>query len=37
MTLRHAGLPAEMGEMTEAGWNGSLDKLAASLEKEKSI
>jgi uncharacterized protein YndB with AHSA1/START domain len=37
MTLRHAGFPVEMGEMAEAGWNGSLDKLAESLEKEKSI
>jgi len=32
LTLRHAGLPAgEMSEMAEAGWNESLDKLAASL------
>ncbi|HEU0175161.1 MAG TPA: SRPBCC domain-containing protein [Blastocatellia bacterium] len=37
MTLRHIGLPPEMSEMAEAGWNGSLDKLAESLEKEKSI
>jgi hypothetical protein len=37
LTLRHVGLPPEMGEMAEAGWNGSLDKLAESLEKEKSI
>jgi uncharacterized protein YndB with AHSA1/START domain len=33
LTLRHAGLPAgEMGEGAEAGWNQSLDKLAASLK-----
>ncbi|HEX4602894.1 MAG TPA: SRPBCC domain-containing protein [Candidatus Angelobacter sp.] len=33
MTLRHAGIPAGvMSEMTGAGWNGSLDKLAASLK-----
>ena len=33
LTLRHAGIPAgEMMEMTEAGWNTSLDKLAASLK-----
>jgi len=32
MTLRHAGLPAgEMSEGANAGWNESLDKLAASL------
>ena len=31
MTLRHAGFPAEIGEMAEAGWNGSFDKLAESL------
>jgi len=37
MTLRHVGLPPEMGEMAEAGWNGSLDKLAEVVEKEKSI
>ena len=31
-TLRHRGLPAgEMIEMTQVGWNESLDKLAASL------
>lgn len=31
-TVRHKGLPAgEMVEMTSAGWNESLDKLAASL------
>lgn len=33
MTLTHAGIPAgEMGDMTNAGWNESFDKLAASLE-----
>ncbi len=33
MTLRHAGLPAgDMLEMTGAGWNESLDKLAESLK-----
>jgi uncharacterized protein YndB with AHSA1/START domain len=37
MTLRHVGLPPEMGEMAEAGWNESIDKLAETLEKEKSI
>jgi uncharacterized protein YndB with AHSA1/START domain len=32
MTLRHAGIPAGvMSEMTGVGWNGSFDKLAASL------
>jgi uncharacterized protein YndB with AHSA1/START domain len=32
VTLRHIGIPAgEMGEQTEAGWNQSLDKLAATL------
>jgi uncharacterized protein YndB with AHSA1/START domain len=31
LTLRHAGHPAEIGEMAEAGWNGSLDKLAETL------
>ncbi len=31
MTLRHAMPPAPMDEMTLAGWNGSFDKLAASL------
>jgi uncharacterized protein YndB with AHSA1/START domain len=32
MTLRHAGIPAGvMNEMTGVGWNGSFDKLAASL------
>lgn len=31
-TLRHEGLPAgEMSEMTIAGWNESLDKLASTL------
>ncbi len=38
LTLRQVGVPlGEMKEMTEAGWNGSFDKLAESLEKEKSI
>lgn len=32
LTLRHAGIPAgNMKEMTGAGWNESLDKLAESL------
>jgi len=32
LTLRHAGIPAgEMHESAIAGWNESLDKLAASL------
>ena len=32
LTLRQTGIPAgEMREMTVAGWNGSFDKLAASL------
>lgn len=32
-TLHHAGIPAgDMGEMANAGWNESFDKLAASLE-----
>jgi uncharacterized protein YndB with AHSA1/START domain len=32
MTLRHSGLPVgEMKEMTYAGWNESLDKLAKVL------
>jgi uncharacterized protein YndB with AHSA1/START domain len=32
LTLRHAGMPAgEHGDMAEAGWNQSLDKLAAVL------
>lgn len=38
LTLRHVGIPSGvMSEMAEAGWNGSLDKLAESLEREKSI
>ena len=38
MTLRQTGIPSGvMTEMTAAGWNGSFDKLAESLEKEKSI
>ncbi|MDZ4767282.1 MAG: SRPBCC domain-containing protein [Chloroflexota bacterium] len=34
MTLTHVGIPTagEMREMTQAGWNGSFDKLAASLK-----
>ena len=33
MTLRHTGIPVgNMAEMTNAGWNGSLDKLAESLK-----
>ena len=32
LTLRQTGIPAgEMRKMTAAGWNGSFDKLAASL------
>ena len=32
MTLRHQGIPAgEMHDMTNAGWNESFDKLAATL------
>ena len=32
LTLRHAGMPVgEHGSQAEAGWNESLDKLAASL------
>jgi uncharacterized protein YndB with AHSA1/START domain len=32
LTLRHQGMPAgEMNDMTNAGWNESLDKLAATL------
>jgi hypothetical protein len=37
LTLRQVGIPAgEMREMTGLGWSGSFDKLADSLEKEKS-
>lgn len=32
MTLRHAGIPGEMIEECEAGWNESFDKLAESLK-----
>jgi uncharacterized protein YndB with AHSA1/START domain len=33
LTIRHTGMPAgEMKEMTNAGWNESLDKLAATLQ-----
>ncbi len=32
LTLRHAGFPAgEMRDLTRAGWNESLDKLAGVL------
>lgn len=31
MTLRHVGIPEEMIEECETGWNESLDKLAESL------
>jgi uncharacterized protein YndB with AHSA1/START domain len=32
LTLTHEGMPAgDMGDQTEAGWNESLDKLAAAL------
>jgi hypothetical protein len=32
LTLRHAGIPAgEMRDLTRAGWNESLDKLAGVL------
>ncbi len=32
MTMQHAGLPAgAMSDMTQAGWNGSFDKLAEAL------
>ena len=31
MTLRHAMPPGPMSDMTRKGWNGSFDKLAASL------
>ncbi len=31
LTLRHEGMPAEMAEGAEAGWNESFDKLAVSL------
>jgi uncharacterized protein YndB with AHSA1/START domain len=38
LTLRHVGIPSGvMSEMAEAGWNESFDKLAESLEEEKSI
>jgi uncharacterized protein YndB with AHSA1/START domain len=32
MTLRHAGIPEEMIEQCEEGWNESFDKLAKSLK-----
>ncbi len=38
MTMRQTGIPAgEMSDMTMVGWSGSFDKLAESLETEKSI
>lgn len=34
LTLKHAGIPAgQMSDSTEAGWNQSFDKLAASLKQ----
>jgi uncharacterized protein YndB with AHSA1/START domain len=37
LTLRYVGIPSGvMSEMASAGWNESFDKLAESLEKEKS-
>lgn len=37
MTLRHAGIPSgPMSEGAEAGWNGSFDKLAASLAENST-
>ena len=37
MTLRHEGIPAgESLDMTEAGWNESLDKLAEVLSVQRS-
>jgi uncharacterized protein YndB with AHSA1/START domain len=37
LTLRHAGLPAgEPGDMAEAGWKESFDKLAQELAKAKA-
>lgn len=36
LTLRHAGMPAEMSEMAGQGWNESLDKLAGVLETAKT-
>jgi uncharacterized protein YndB with AHSA1/START domain len=36
LTLRHVGIPAgQMSELTGAGWEGSFDKLAEDLEKER--
>ena len=32
MTLTHEGIPAEMHEMCNTGWNESFDKMAASLK-----
>jgi uncharacterized protein YndB with AHSA1/START domain len=35
MTMRQTGIPAgEMSELTQAGWQGSFDKLAESLKQE---
>jgi len=35
MTLRHEGMPEEMMNDASAGWNGSFDKLEASLQPEE--
>ncbi len=32
MTLKHVGLPPNMSDMTNTGWNESFDKLAESLK-----
>ena len=32
MTLKHVGLPENMSDMTNTGWNESFDKLAESLK-----
>ena len=31
LTIRHEGMPTDIGDMASAGWNESLDKLAAVL------
>ena len=36
LTLRHAGLPSDIAGGADQGWNESLDKLAAVLEKAKT-
>lgn len=36
LTLRHAGMPAEMSDDATAGWNESLDKLAETLAQQVS-